>query len=602
MSSLPEKLAHLTQRLLALTRLPNDRDSSQEVENAGIDLKKPKYICTKCAWTISTNTAALARHFTLKHAFPLKCPDCKSLCENQEGLERHQSQKHRYLLDDQGKHHDPFESQHRLPTTIQSEATFSTSGDPDIERKASASVQSILNRKSSVQSGSCPDPACQLTFPDFNTLYEHYVASHPSYIIYSGHPKPFKCPFCQKRYQNARFVPGHVRTHKPKSLGTGDAEDQETLIRQSHIAMAHRKSLSHPEAQLQGDRTSGDDEVGPSVPVVQEQGYRLIIQDDVIYLDEGVEPESPIPERSNQTNFHESRGLQEATRVGLRLQACPADSSSPRPRNERLSVEVASPTHILAPKLSESMDLDDDYPEKFALDEDHFASKKSTTDSNILAVQLPTDIFPQGLAREIIRALQMQHFITVSEVADLFLYFLNDYNRTYILNEIGSINPNLDNGSILATLHSTAFKALLDTWLDFKRLAIRYAPQLVREAHNQGASLSKSITWALLRYCLNLETMIYRNEVNIAHHLLRHPPLHNFILATDAPFPHLIASLTERVKNKKDHDTAIDFTNEMVLRGTMEYVYILRIIFQPLYPIAAGHEKLWSELGLVRGV
>lgn len=590
MSSLPGKLADLNQRLQSITQLPNDQDSSEKVENVEINLTKSKYICAECAWTISTNAAALARHFTLKHAFHLKCPDCKSLCENQEGLEKHQSENHRYLLDED-KHHDPCESQHRVPATIGNEVISPTTSSPIIGRKASASVQSILNRKGSVQSRSCPDPECQLTFPDFNTLYEHYVASHPPYIIYSGHPKPFKCPFCQKRYQHGRFVAGHVRTHKPKSLGTGDAEDQKTLIRQSHIAMAHRRSLSHPEARLQGDRTSSDDEVRYSVPVIQEEGYRLIVKDDFIYFNEGVEPESPIPERSNQTNVQESRRLQGATRVGLRLQACP--------ENERLSIEAAFQTHNLESKLSESMDLDDGYPERFAFNEDNFASKTSTEDSSILAVQLPTEVFPQGLSREIIRALQLQHYVTVSDVADLFLYFLDDYHRMYVLNEIGSINPILDDSSILATLHGTAFKALLDTWIDFKRLAIHYAPQLVRQAHNQGAGLSKSVTWALLQYCINLETMIYRNEINIAHHFLRHPALENFILTTDAPFPHLIAALAERVKNRVDHDVSIVFTNETVLREMRDYVALLQMIFRPLYPIAAGHEKLWRELRLL---
>lgn len=598
MSSLPEKLADLNRRLQSITQLPNDQDNSQKVENVEIDLTKSKYVCAECAWTISINAAALARHFTLKHVFRLKCPDCKTLCENHEGLEKHQSQKHGYPVNE-GKHHEPCESQHRVPATIGNEVTSPTTGGPTISWKASASVQSILNRKSSVQSGSCPDPECQLTFPDFNALYEHYAASHPLYIIYSGHPKPFKCPFCPKRYQHGRFVAGHVRTHKPKSLGTEDVQDQETLIRQSHIAMAHRRSLSYPEAQLQSDRASSDEEVGCSVPVIQEEGYRLIIKDDVIYLDEGVEPQSPIPERSNQTNVQESRRLQGATRVGLRLQASPADSFNPRPENEKMSVEVAFQTHTLEPKLSESMDLDDGYPERFAFTKDSFASKMSTTDSRILAVQLPTKIFPQGLSREIIRALQMEHHITVSEVADLFHYFLDDDHRMYVLNEIGSINPNLANRSILATLHGTTFKAVLDSWIDFKRRAIRYAPQLVRQAHNQGVGLSKSITWALLQYCLNLETMIYRNKFNIAHRFLRNQPLDNLVLATNAPFPHLIAALTERVKNKINHDASIVFTDEMGLSGTRDYMELLQMEFRPLYPIAAGHEKLWRELRLL---
>ena len=584
MSSLPEKLADLNQRLQSITQLATEQDDSIKVEDTETGPATSKYICAECAWTTSTNAAALARHFTLKHASHLKCPDCKSLCESQEGLKKHQSQKHSYLLNE-CKHHDPRQSQPRVPANIGTDVLSPTTGDQTIGGKASVNVQSILNRKGSVQSGSCPDPACQLTFLDFNTLYEHFVRSHPLYITDHGHSKPFKCPFCARRYQINRFVSGHVRTHKPKSLGspgTGDAEDQENLIRQSHIAMAHRRSRSNAEAQAQADRTSSDEEADYSIQMIEEEGYFLISKDDVIYIDEGVEPESPIPERLDQTNVAESRRFKEATPVGLMLHVHPADSYNSRPENEKPSVDLALRTHTPEPKLSDLMDLDDNYSERFALDKDELPSRTSNSDPSILTVQLSSEIFYQSLSCEIIRALQIQHFVTVSEVADLFFYFLNEYQRTYVLQELGSIDLDKHDSSILAALHQTDFKTLLDAWVEFKRLAIRHAPQLIRQANNQGAGLSKSITWALLQYCQNLKTMIYRNEINIAHHFLRDLPPDNSTITIDAPFPHLVAALAERVKSRINHDSSIVFTNEMILRGAGDYVKILQTVLRPL--------------------
>lgn len=475
--------------------------------------------------------------------------------------------------------------------------------------------QSIFNRKGSVQSGSCPDPGCQLTFSDFDTLYEHYVGLHPLFIVCHGHPKPFKCPFCPKRYQYDRFIPGHIRTHKSKSLNysrPGDAEDQEALIRQSHVAMASRDSKPRAEAGSSTEHISNDEPKEYPVSIKEEEEehfflvkeeeedeFSVVLKEGMLYIDEGVEQLSPLPKQPDQIEEQKAQHSGETTPIGIMLQASPADSPNSHSANGTPSLKAMGRDPSVEPELSDSMDLDDDYPERFALDDDELPSEKSDLNTSVIATQLVDGTFHRSLSREIIHALQMQHFINVSEIVDLFNYFLDDHQRVYVLEQLASINLNQHDIIVLEALHTTVFKALIDAWVDFKRLAIRFAPQLILQANKQNIASGRAVTWALLQYCLHLEHLIYRTKVNIAHHFLRGPPLDDFVITPDAPLPRLVAALGDRVKNRTVHDLAIVFTNEVILREMGDYVKILQMIFRPLYPLAAGHQLLWRELRLL---
>lgn len=624
MASTNGNLAALNRRLQSISQHPKDhQDPLFKLEDLEIDPAKPKYICAECAWTTSANAGALACHFTVKHTSRVKCPDCRILCDNEEGLEKHRSQKHRHLClgcqrffptVSECQQHEPCEREHRIATSTVNGPSSRTTIGPPIGGKAAASGQSIVNRRGSVQSGSCPDPGCQLTFPDFDTLYEHYVGLHPLYLVYRGHPKPFKCPFCPKRYQYDRFIPGHVRTHRPKSLnspGAGDAEDQEALIRQSQVAMANRNYKMRAEAEGSADNISNEEQTEYPVFIKEEEehfiplkeeeeeDFSLVLKEGVLYIDEGVETLSPLPEQPDQPEEQKLQHFRETTPIGLMLQASPADLPNFHSTNGTPALEATERAPSIETEFSDSMDLDDDYPERFALDDDELPSRTSHLDPSIIATQLVDGSFHRSLSSEIVCALQMQHFINVSEVVDLFTHFLDEHQRIYVFEQLASINLNQHESIILEALQSTVFKALIDAWVDFKRLAIRFAPQLIIQANNQRTGSGKSVTWALLQYCLNLENMIYRNKINIAHHFLRDPPLDDFVMTTDTPFPRLVAALGERVKNRTVHDLAIVFTNEMILREMSDYVRILQMIFRPLYPLAAGHEQLWRELRLL---
>lgn len=610
-------LVTLHRRLQRISEISIGDDHPVKLEDFEIDSTKPRYVCAECAWTTSTNAGKLARHFTTKHISRLKCPDCKNFFANELDLDNHWSEKHRNLClscqrffptVNECKHHEPCESQHRIVPTIGSGALSHTVIDQPVREKAPASGQSILNRSGSIQSGSCPDPGCQATFSDFDTLYEHYVGSHPLCIVYRGHPKPFKCPFCLKRYQHDRFIPGHVRAHKPKSLktlGPGVAEDQEALIRQSHVAMANQRSQLHVEAQAQADSTSIEEEE-TLTPIKgeeeEEEEESLFLRGGVVYLEEGVKTENSSLEQSDQLDLQESQRFGEMMPIGLIVQGSSTDLPNFHPTHETPFIKTTPQNSNAEAGLSGSMDLDDGYPDRYALDDHELPSRMGNPNSSVIATQLIDEIvhhFHQNFSREIVRALHMQHFINVSEVVDLFNYFLDKDQREYVLEQLATINLNQHDSGILEALHGTVFKALIDAWVDFKRLAIRFAPQLIVQANDERIGSGKSVTWALLQYCLNLEKLIYRNEINIAHHFLRDAPLDELVIQQDAPFSRLVAALAERVKNRTVHDLAMVFTNEMVLRGMSDYVRILQMIFRPLYPLAAGHEQLWRELRLI---
>ena len=637
MLSLHERLAAIDLRLQSITKVPTDPDSSVVVDDVQTDSTQVKYICMECAWTTSTNSGALADHFTLKHTSRLKCTDCKRLCEHPEELKKHHSQKHRRLAsihlntENQPEHNHPAERAERIATNIKIDTSAPRTFDQAINTAAPASAQSILNRKSSVQSGCCPHPGCQLTFIDFGTLYEHYIVSHPACITYPGRPRPFKCPFCPKAYRIDRFIPGHVRTHKPKSRsvpGIGDAEDQETLIRQSHVAMAHRRSQSHIEAQAYIDHTSSDEEAECSVSLLEESTHSLFFKNDVVYIDEEIQLESPTSVRSNKKTVQKSLHFREATPIGIVLQACPADSPKSSTENERSSVGVTQHIQTLEPNSSDSMDLVDSYPESLALDESDLRSRPHTPDPSILLNNhLSTRLFHETLSRQLILALQLQHFISVSEVFDLFTYFLNSYQRIYVLQEISRINPNSqdddddNHSSILSALHSTGFSDLITAWIDFKRLAIRYAPQHLllslrsqaSENHNQGSglpSLASAVTHALLNYCLHLEHLIHartssetttpitttdQSQSQYHHDFPLYSPLLVPTIATPTSIPplpltYLIAALSSRIQSSilaTDPSSHITFfTNEMILRGTKNYITVLQMRVRGLYPSA----------------
>lgn len=464
--------------------------------------------------------------------------------------------------------------------------------DQAIDNKAPANPQSIQNRKSSMQSESCPDPECQLEFFDFGALYEHYIKSHPHFILRHGHTKPFKCPFCPKRYKHDRYVFGHIKRHKRKSSSIGSAEEQQTLIQESHDNMAHRMSQSHAKAH---GRTSSDDEGENSAP---KEGYSLLSDDGVVYIDEGVEPESSTSEQSSQANMQESRGLPKATPIGLILQAHPSEPYNSHPRNQTSSVKVALGSQTLEPNLSDQTDIDDDddYPEPFALDESELPTRTLSPSSGNLSLHLSTEIFHQTLSHSILFVLGMHHYISTSEIADLFTHFLDSSDRHYMYHDLSATPLDQDDSTVVASLHDTDLKDLLDAWVEFKILGIRFAPNRVLHATKDPEAknrIAKSITMALLSYMQSLEDTIQR--ANDTPHVLHSAPLSPL----PTMFPQLVAALASRVKYRVVHDASSANATKILLNTTRDHIRILQKAFRKIYPIDEGYKEAWRALRLL---
>lgn len=129
----------------------------------------------------------------------------------------------------------------------------------------------------------CPDHDCPLTFSDFDGVYEHYTRRHPLCTFLPGRSKPFKCPFCSKRYKMERFVRPHVNTHRPKRRGSAVTPDQSALILQSHVAVADQQ---RSEARTATGIPLGHDETtGSEAPAKSKRNHPLR---DTVFANDGV--------------------------------------------------------------------------------------------------------------------------------------------------------------------------------------------------------------------------------------------------------------------------------------------------------------------------
>ena len=144
----------------------------------------------------------------------------------------------------------------------------------------------------------CLDGGCQLRFPDHDTRYEHYVASHPYSRPWPHRRKPLRCRLCLKAFEQDSKLKLHIKSnHKPTASDLGvTREDQVALILQSHVPTTDRKR-SEPQKE------NGDT-----------QGHRIRRQD------EGTEePLCPVPSRRN--SLLQNRAVQYLKRKGSQIVA-----------------------------------------------------------------------------------------------------------------------------------------------------------------------------------------------------------------------------------------------------------------------------------------
>lgn len=275
MCALDRRLEYTLQSHISI----NHATKREELE---IDPDRENFICGECAWATSAGIQSLADHFTNTHLWPVVCTECGFRRRTRDGLERHFNATHRFRCSTcQNADTTSAEARYHRPCMQNSEGegkVIATNKPVESTEPSEWNVKyiegsirlfrgNVLYPKTSTQTpkansqspgrtssiGSstyvCPDPGCLLQFPDFNALYEHYAPLHPPALIRQNREKPFKCPFCSKTYQVWRHAKPHMKFHQPKGLELEGQEgyvDQETLIRQSHVAMAKRSSLASP--------------------------------------------------------------------------------------------------------------------------------------------------------------------------------------------------------------------------------------------------------------------------------------------------------------------------------------------------------------------
>lgn len=72
----------------------------------------------------------------------------------------------------------------------------------------------------------CPYPGCGLVCPDLHTLFNHYDGLRPLSICQPENAKPYKCPFCPKRYVRESYVQAHQNSsHRPNRWAPTDNDE-----------------------------------------------------------------------------------------------------------------------------------------------------------------------------------------------------------------------------------------------------------------------------------------------------------------------------------------------------------------------------------------
>ena len=172
-----------------------------------------------------------------------------------------------------------------------------------------------------------PYPGCRLVYPDLHTLFEHYDGLHPLSIYQPENAKPYKCPFCAKRYVKERYMQAHQNSsHRPNrwapTVNNDPGPHQQTLFRESHGSMVEKASQAASESSepdVKGDQSSSESEdlqdAGEEYmrflqDEEEEEEYSSTISNGRIYINDDLVLGSPEPEDFGPTDSGSSPSLQ----------------------------------------------------------------------------------------------------------------------------------------------------------------------------------------------------------------------------------------------------------------------------------------------------
>ena len=345
---------------------------------------------------------------------------------------------------------------------------------------------------------------------------------------------------------------GHQRRDHSTNEGSPSEqyESQTALIRESHASMARKASrVAVEDTSL--IYSAAKDSTEPQIKWNEDS---LIIEQPTVYMDD-IEPVSP--------HTHQPSG----------------QVSHNRSEKMAISYVLHSRSLVKAPPHTANVDMDSDeeYPESYALD-DWEMPREIAQDWHPKSDRFSSDALGQRIIHWVLTLLDMNHWLTVSEVVELWDAFLTPAQRFIILEQLNQIDVGNDNIAALSTLHGSVLCELIHGWAKFKLLTLQ-----VPEDLRQHCNSAKGTTWTILKYCTELEMLIKEGRLTASTLglvwpvSLREAPIDEPRVSLDAPFVELLAALEARVKCRAVHPNWTQFTNELVLKEMTHYLQDLKI-------------------------
>lgn len=542
-------LGSLEYRLRSIvTQYLGSDDPPIKSEEADIDPSLPRYLCGECAFT-TKNLSGLSSHFRSRHtpsvSFRCRWSGCTTRCVSQDALDRHCRTDHWISC----------------PQIDCEEAFVSTT-------KLHQHLAESHNTQNTSTIFKCPYPNCGQGFPDHNTLLGHYDGLHPPYIYQQGKKAPYKCPFCVKRYIKDRYMAPHIRSHLANRWAPSDQgniqNNQDALIKQSHGTTDEKASQVPEEPHVKLEEAPEDEE---DPPVDDDDGeYSVHIIGGRLYIDDELILPSPT----------------------WRLSSMPSEPNSPELKISRERIDMMAIGYVLGPKatdvsMRETENDEDEYPEAFALDDDELpTSSQRYYNTERLA---NTD---QGrmLIGWILHILGLSEWISISEIADLWVHLLEPEQHVQIMRQLHAVDVNENEAHILAILRSSIISELIHEWATFKAAAFqRRALGIPRACSAETTMLS------LLQYCIALEELVDQGRSNATNQgyavpdLVRRPPQDRLSITSNMPIGNLIEALTQRVKCRMVHERWVQFTNILVLKEAKDYILDLKTVVRAMFPL-----------------
>ena len=356
-------------------------------------------------------------------------------------------------------------------------------------------------------------------------------------------------------------------SHRPsrwaKSDADGSTTDQQALIQQSHVSMATRASGVRSRDPISMESSSSESEE----LLDGEEEYSITIVGGRIYIDDELVLSSP-----------------ELDDIGPTKQA---SSAVPRPsiqRNERMAIgyiiQPQSPDHMMS-----DVDDEEQYPERWALDEDELPREQRYSSLSHVADQFADPEQGRRILHRMLYILHLHQWVSVGELMDLWSTLLAQEHRIVILQQLNDINLIDDESKLLSILHGSVLSELINAWAQFKLLPLQYFSDLFPQ--NPTA---KDIISAILGYCRGLEDLIDEGRpIAISQgykipDIVRRPPRDESSISGDTSLARLIEGLADRVKCRIVHERRVQFTNVMILKETGPYIQDLKVVVRTIYP------------------